>query len=166
MSRLLAALALAAMIPAARAQGPVEIPSSWLQKAKGYEKALELQKQTGADIFVVFTRNASSSERGLYEWFRSKGLENSKVKKYLRDYIRVEVPLPSTPDSQRLAEKFEVRKCPAIFIVQPGGFQSYCNAFDWSGGRPKLYEPEKLIELFRARSSERYQQPAAEQDAP
>ncbi len=136
---------------------PAKIPNSWLSKAKGYEKALEIQKETGADIFIYFSRQAPANEKGLCQWFESKGLNAQKVKEYLRNYIKVEVPLPSNPDSQKLAEQFDVRKCPAVFIVQPGGFTSYCKVFDWPDGKPKLWEPEQLIQFFMARSSERYQ---------
>lgn len=133
------------------------IPMSWLMKAKGYEKALELQQATGADIFVVFTRDVPANEKGLCEWFESKGLNASKVRDYLKDYIKVTVPLPSNPDCQKMAEDFEVRKCPAVFIVQPNGKKYFCKVFEYPEGRPKLFPPETLVELFRARSSERYQ---------
>ena len=139
----------------------VKIPTSWFNKAKGYEKALELQKQTGADIFIYFSRQAPENEKGLCSWFEGKGLNTSKVKDYLRDYIKVDIPLPSNPDCQKLAQDFDVRKCPAVFIVQPNGLRNYCKVFDWPGGRPELYKPEELIEFFRARSSARYQHPAA-----
>lgn len=134
-----------------------KIPNSWFMKEKGYEKALALQKETGADIFVIFTRESPASEKGLCQWFDSKGLRASKVRDYLRDYIKVTVPLPSNPESQKMAKDFDVRKCPAVFIVQPDGKRYYCKVFEYPGGRPALFPPETLVELFRARSSERYQ---------
>ncbi len=137
-----------------------KIPRSWFLKARGHEKALALQKEIGADIFVVFTREAPPGEKGLCQWFETKGLGSSAVRDYLRDYIKVSVPLPSNPDCQKMAEDFEVRKCPAVFIVQPNGMKFYCKVFDYPDGHPKMFPPETLIELFRARSSERYQAPA------
>jgi hypothetical protein len=134
-----------------------KIPNSWFMKAKGYEKALALQKETGSDIFVIFTRDAPANEKGLCEWLESKGLNTSKVRDYLRSYIKVSVPLPSNPESQKMAENFDVRKCPAVFIVQPNGRQYYCKVFEYPDGHPKLFPPETLVELFRARSSEKYQ---------
>ena len=133
-----------------------EIPSSWFSKAKGYEKALELQKTTGADIFIVFTRDAPSDQKGLCEWFQRSSLENQHVKKYLKNYLRVEVPLPSNPDCQKLAEQFQVGKCPAVFIVQPNGFRQYCKVFSWDKKKPEPIEPEPLIESFKVRSSAWY----------
>lgn len=158
---LVAALAVTACAqgPAPRPGIPAKIPVNWLDKAKGYEKALLIQKETGADIFVYFSRQAPENEKGLCEWFEKKGLNSSPVKDYLRDYIKVSVPLPSNPDCQKLAQQFEVRKCPAVFIVQTNGWQSYCKVFDWPGGRPKLFPPEDLIRFFRARSGPRYQLP-------
>lgn len=146
--------------PAAASPAEVRIPTSWLQKARGYEKALELQKATGADIFIWFSRQAPSSEKGLCQWFENKGLNDQKVRKYLRDYIKVAVPLPANPDCQKLAEAFDVGKCPIVFIVQTNGWRQPCRVFDWSRGKPELFPAEELIELFRARSGERYQEPA------
>lgn len=140
-----------------------KIPHSWFMKAKGYEKALALQKETGADIFVIFTRESPASEKGLCQWFDSKGLRAFEVRDYLRDYIKVTVPLPSNPESQEMAEDFDVRKCPAVFIVQPDGKRYYCKVFEYPDGRPELFPPETLVELFRARSSERYQTGAAQE---
>ena len=133
-----------------------KLPSTWFSKAKGYEKALELQKETGADLFVYFSRQAPSDEAGLCQWFESKALTASILKDYLRNYIRVEVPLPSNPDCQKLAESFGVRKCPAVYIVQDHGWTQACKAFNWSTGRPQLFPPDEFVELLRARSSERY----------
>jgi hypothetical protein len=143
-----------------------KLPNSWFMKAKGYEKALALQKGSGADILVVFTRDVPASEKGLCQWFDSKGLNASKVRDYLKDYIKVTVPLPSNPECQKMAEDFDVRKCPAVFIVQPDSKQYYCKVFEYPDGHPKLFPPETLIELFRARSSERYQTgPGSAQDS-
>ena len=163
MRRLILTLFLTTCSMAAAAQVPSgtnaqqKIPHSWFMKAKGYEKALALQKETGADLFVVFTRDAPSNEKGLCQWFESKALNESDVRDYLRGYIKVTVPLPSNPDCQKMAEDFDVRKCPAVFIVQPNGKRYYCKVFEYPDGRPKIFPPETLIELFRARSSERYQ---------
>ncbi len=139
-----------------------KIPSKWFQKAKGYEEALEIQKQTGADIFIYFTRESPANEKGLCRWFENKALSDVKLRRVLRDYIKVEVPLPSNPDSQRLAEKFRVGKTPAIYIVQTNGFTQTVKVFDWSDGRPKLDPIETIIETIRVRSGPRYQKPATE----
>ena len=152
--------------PAHPGESESKIPNTWLSKAKGYEKALALQKETGADIFVYFSRPASSGEKGLCEWFESKGLNQGKLRDYLRDYIKVQVPLPSNPESQKLADQFQVKKCPAVFIVQTNGFEQFCRVFDWSTGKPKLFEAEQLIEFFRARSGPRYQQAPSEAENP
>lgn len=132
------------------------LPAAWFSKAKGYEKALELQKETGADLFVYFSRQAPNDEAGLCRWFENKALTAPVLKDYLRSYLRVEVPLPSNPDCQKMAESFGVRKCPAVYIVQFNGWTQACKAFNWSTGRPLLFPPEEFIELLRARSSERY----------
>lgn len=141
------------------------IPTKWFLKAKGYEEALELQKKTGADVFIYFTKDSPSNEKGLCKWFENKALSDFKIRRYLRNYIKVHVPLPSNPASQKLAEQFQVSRAPAVFIVQPGRRPQFCKVFDWSEGRPKLYSAEELIEGFRARSSARYQLPTGESEA-
>lgn len=148
------------------ASGDEKIPSKWLLKAKGYEEALKLQKQTGADIFIYFTRESPASEKGLCRWFENKALSDVKLRKYLRDYIKVHVPLPSNPDSQRLAEKFKVGKTPAIFVVQTNGFTQTVKVFDWSDGRPKLDPIDTIIQTIRTRSGSRYQIPSEEPGVP
>lgn len=120
---------------------------------------MELQRQTGADIFVYFSREAPPDEAGLCRWFEKSSLNNHKVRDYLRDYIKVQIPLPSNPDCQELATSFEVRKCPAVFVVQTNAWRQYCKVFDWSSGRPEPFPPEELVKLLRARSGERYQVP-------
>lgn len=147
---------------ATEASASEKIPSKWFLKAKGYEEALELQKQTGADIFIYFTRESPASEKGLCRWFENKALSDVKLRKYLRDYIKVHVPLPSNPDSQRLAEKFKVGKTPAIFVVQTNGFTQTVKVFDWSDGRPQLDPIDTIIQTIRTRSGSRYQLPSEE----
>jgi len=142
---------------------PKKIPVKWYQKAKGYQKALTLQKETGADIFIYFTVQAPPNQKGLCTWWERKGARNMKVKKYLRNYIKVQVPLPSNPDSQKLAKQFKVKRCPAVFVVQTNGWQQYIKVFNWDTGKPKLREPEELIELIRARSSDHYALPPEEE---
>jgi hypothetical protein len=169
------AVAVSASAPCALAQSGAKpeqaalgdnIPSKWFLKAKGYEEALDLQKQTGADIFIYFTRDAPASEKGLCKWFENKALSDVKLRRFLRDYIKVHVPLPSNPESQNLAEQFRVGKTPAIYIVQPNRYPQSVKVFDWSEGRPKLDPVETIIETCRVRSSARYQLPSAEQPPP
>lgn len=154
-----------AAAPESEKADDAHIPTKWFLKAKGYEEALELQKKTGADIFIYFTKDSPSNEKGLCKWFENKALSDVKIRRYLRNYIKVHVPLPSNPDSQKLAEQFQVTRAPAVFIVQPGRRPQYCKVFDWSEGRPKLYTADELIEGFRARSSARYQLPGGESEA-
>ncbi len=139
-----------------------DLPNKWFQKAKGYEQALELQQKTGADIFIYFSRQAPSDEKGLCKWFENKALSDIKIRKYLREYIKVQVPLPSNPDCQRLAETFQIGKTPAVYIVQQKRHPQRCPVFDWSDKKPKLLTADEMISVFRVRSSERYQLPVEE----
>lgn len=134
-----------------------KLPMGWLKNAKGYEKALELQKETDADIFIYFKRGAPPNEKGLCNWFEKDLLNHAKVRKWLKNYIRVEVLLPSNPDTQRLGEKFNVNKTPTLIICRPQGLPQRVKAFEYPDNRPKPVEHETFIEWMKIRSSAPYQ---------
>ena len=158
---LVATMAAAVIHPPGQATEKVKkIPGRWLKKAKGYEEALEIQKETGADIFLYFARMVPSDQKGLCRWFEGKGLKTSPVNRLLKGYIKVQVTLPSKSADEDLAKKFKVGKCPAVVIVQPNGWKQYCRVFDWPQGKPKLKDPNELVEHFREQSSAKYQEPA------
>ncbi|MDD4736671.1 MAG: hypothetical protein PHP44_11270 [Kiritimatiellae bacterium] len=143
---------------AASAQQPgqpeAKVPElQWFRGASGYEKAIELQKATGADIFVVFYREGVASEKGLYRWMKTKGFESSLVHNALRDYIKVKVELNKKAHERLAIQEFNVKKTPAVYVVWPNGWNKRCNFFDWDGKRPKLLDPEKMVEELRKNSS-------------
>jgi hypothetical protein len=131
--------------------------NKWFNGLKGYNEALEIQKQTGADIFVYFARYYPNDEEGLCKWWEKKGLTAKPIDAYLEDYVKVKILFPLNKKDEEAVKDFKVRKCPAVFIVQTNGFKNYCKVFQWPGGKPELIEPEPLIEVFRARSGPRYQ---------
>ncbi len=133
-----------------------KLPMGWLSNAKGYEKALELQKQTDACIFLYFKRNAPSNEKGLCSWFEKDLLNNSKVRKWLKNYIRVEVTLPSNPDTQKLGEQFQVNKTPALIICKPKGVPLRVKAFEYPNNKPEIVDPQTFIDWMKVRSSAAY----------
>jgi len=144
----------------AEAEAEVKIPGKWFKKAKGYQEALEVQKETGADIFLYFARMVPSDQKGLCRWWEKRGLKSSPVNRLLKEYIKVQITLPSKKEDEALAGEFKVGKCPSVVIVHPDGWKRYCKVFDWPQGKPKLKDPEELVEHIRSRSSEKYQQPA------
>ncbi len=143
------------------ASGTVKIPTKWFNGAKGYEKALEAQKQTQADIFIYFVRPNTPNEKGLCTWYENKGIKSQPVRRLLRGYVKVRVPLPANPRNQDLAKKFKVRKTPAVFVIHPDGWRNRCKTFNWDEKPLKLFEPDDLAENIRLNSSDKYQ-PAKE----
>jgi hypothetical protein len=141
-----------------------ELPSKWLRGAKGYAKALEIQSQTQTDIFIYFVRPMTPDEKGLCKWFETRGVKSLPVRRLLRQYVKVRVPLPANPDNQDLAEKFFVNKTPAVYIVHPDGWRNRCTVFKWDEKPIKLLEPEEMVLLFRQNSSEKYQPPKEEEE--
>ncbi|MBN1268904.1 MAG: hypothetical protein JXB04_04900 [Kiritimatiellae bacterium] len=166
-SGLVVLILLLATLTPARAQAPQgaaaaddpRIPTKWFQGAKGYEKALELQKTTAADLLIYFSRPNTPDEKGLCNWFESKGLAALPVRKLLRGYIKVEVVLPGNPDNQKLAAEFRFNKTPAVYVLHPDGWRNRCHVFEWENKRPKLLEPDELARVIRLSSSEKYHLP-------
>lgn len=129
----------------------------WFQNGKGYTEALEIQKATGADLFVYFARYLPSDEKGLCNWFESRLLQNPTVEKQLREYVKVKFTFPLSKDDLATAEKFHVNKCPAVFIVPATGWNQRITPFDWSGNQPKPVPADDLVGQIRSKSSARYQ---------
>jgi hypothetical protein len=137
--------------------GDTLIPNRWFDRGKDFNQVLEIQKQTGADIFIYFERLVPDDQKGLCKWFESKGLKTGPMNRLLRDYIKMKISLPAKGEDEALAQKFDIKACPTVVILRPDGGKSFCKPFDWPNNKPELKDPEKLVELFRASSSERYQ---------
>ena len=133
--------------------------NKWFNDLKGYQEALELQKQTGADIFLYFARYFPDDEKGLCRWFETHGLGQPAVAKLLRDYLKVKLTYPLGKDAEAAMADFKVTKCPAIYIIKTDGHHDRCMVFEWPGGKPQILDPNKLVELFRSKSDARYLQP-------
>lgn len=132
-----------------------EIPrSKWFSGGKGYEEARALQQQTGANMIIYFADYSLKNERGLCSWWEQHGINDGKVNKFLRDYIKVKVELPLSKRDEEIFSRFRINKTPAVFIVRnDGSFPTYCPLFNWENDRPKLKEPEELIEFFTKAST-------------
>lgn len=159
---LLCALLLA--IPLLVAAGPndpaAKFPEKkWFQNGKGFAEALELQKQTGADLFVYFARYYPNDQEGLCKWWERRGLQHPDVEKLLRGYLKVKFSYPLGKDDEALAAPFNVNKCPAVYIVSTNGWRHRVAVFEWPGGEPELKKPDVLVNDIRSQSSARYQLP-------
>jgi len=156
-------LVLALLSPLAQAQPepPSKVPGKWFKDAKGYEEALALQKQIGADIILYFTRLVPDDEKGLCRWWEGKGMKTSPVNRALKDFIKVQVTLPSKEADEELARSFRIGKTPVLVVVHPDGWKSYIKPFDWPAGRPDLKDPNEIASLIEASSTKK----AAEAEA-
>ncbi len=134
-----------------------KIPSKGFKRAKGYEEALELQKEIGADILLYFAR-LERNEKGLCRWFENKGLKHGDVQKFIKNYIYVYVQLPSNKQDEELAKSFNIGLSPSVYVVKPDSrFPQKVPVFEWDQNKnPKLRSPEEIIESIRSRSSPAY----------
>lgn len=131
-----------------------DLPTDWFEDADGYEEALALQKETGADIFVYIRNAPTSNMRGLCKWFEKHGLKKGDVSKLVRHhFIKVRLDYPSNNDSEELIEDFYAPKGPSVVIVKPDGWRNRVKVFDWPGGEPDLKSHDELLDLFRKESS-------------
>ncbi len=134
------------------------IPNRFLTRARGYERALELQQATDADIFLYIKHNSPSGARGLCNWWENRGLRAGNIQRLLRDYIKVELRLPSDAETREIAEQFRLWEGPTVVLIHPGGRRRSISVFDWPGGRPELKSPAALEELIIENSSARYRE--------
>lgn len=158
------ALLLALAVPLVAFAGPGEIGTKfpekkWFQNGKGYAEALEIQKQTGADLFVYFARYYPNDQEGLCKWWEKRGLQHPDIEKLLRGYVKVKFSYPLNRDDEALVAPYNVNKCPAVFVVSTNGWRHRVAVFEWPGGEPELKKPDALERDIRAQSSARYQLP-------
>jgi hypothetical protein len=133
----------------------VRIPSRWFQRLRGYHEALEMQKQTGADLFLYISHTSPAGAKGLCSWWEKRGLKTGPVERVLRDYLKVEIMLPAERETRELAEQFRLWQGPTIVIIHPNGNRRSINVFDWPDGKPSLKEPEAIAQLILQSSSPR-----------
>jgi hypothetical protein len=143
------------------AQAPQEkFPKfKWFNDTKGYNEALELQKTTGADVFLYFARYGIPDEKGRCHWLEMKGFSQPGVEKFMRDFIKVKFTLGMDKASIAMAEKYKVKECPVVVILQTNGWWSRANVFEWPGNKPQLLPPDTLVANFREKADDRYQLP-------
>lgn len=134
------------------------IPDRFFTRARGYEKARALQEETGADIFLYISHKSPRSAKGLCNWWENRGMKAGNIQRWLRRYIKVELPLPSDRETRELAEDFRLWEGPTVVIIHPDGFRRSISVFDWPGGQPELKEPDTLLELIAENSSPQYKE--------
>jgi hypothetical protein len=140
-------LSLAIAVTAIAADRPATVPRhKWFLNGKGYKEAIELQKQTGADILVYFRRTYPSDQKGLCGWWEKRGLAQPEVQKIVDDYIKVRFDFPLSRDDQKLADDWKINKCPVLVVVQTNGWRERAAVFDWPGGRPELKSPHDIVQ--------------------
>lgn len=135
--------------PTTPAKKPEVPKSKWFSGGKGFEEAVALQKETGANMLLYFFYYGDDSQKGLCSWWEKRGLQDGQVNKYLRTFIKVKVELPMNKKEEELFAAFRVNKTPAVFIVTPDDrYPTRCQVFDYVNKRPTLKTAEELIEMF------------------
>jgi hypothetical protein len=135
---------------AVAADKDAKIPKNkWFLNGKGYQEALDLQKQTGANLLVYFEKNFPADEKGLCNWWEKKGLIQPDVQKVVEQLIKVKFTFPLSRDDQALADKWKINKCPVIMVVQTNGWRERVQVFDWTGNQPRLKQVRDIVQGFQ-----------------
>lgn len=137
-----------------------EIPDKWFKNAKHYEELVEIQKQTGACLLVYFKRpHGESDEKGRVNWFEKKIFPDIKWRKAMRNYIKLEIFLPSNPQAEELAKKYQVKSTPALYVHKlnsmPGRVPIF--SYDQRTRDLDLYELKEILGFLRDRSGPAYE---------
>ncbi len=135
----------------------VRIPREFLRQSRGWERALAVQKETGADIFLYISHQRPPGARGLCTWWERRGMRNINVQRLLEHYIRVELNLPAELETRQIAEQFHLWEGPTVVIIRPNGRRNSIRVFDRArDGSMQLKSGEDLVELILENSSPEY----------
>ena len=108
------------------------LPIRWLEGVKGYEKALELQKETKLPI-VVWTTWNDCPHCGKVTAY----LDKPKPKKALQDYIRVIIDEHGKPAEAKFAKEHEFRGG-CFFIISPSSPKPQNRIWAWEAGEGRI----------------------------
>ncbi len=141
--------------PQAGDQAGTYSDKKWYQNGKGYAEALEIQKNTGAPLFVYFARYGESDEKGLCHWFEKRVLQVPSVEKELRGFVKVKFMFPLSKDDNAIAEQFWVKKTPVVYAVPAEGQRQKLTPLHWTNKNPKPVLPEEFIAELREKGATR-----------
>ncbi|MDY0145917.1 MAG: hypothetical protein RBS84_08040 [Kiritimatiellia bacterium] len=135
-----------------------DLPTKTFKDPRDYDKLMEIQKETGACLFLYFKNPFVSSESGLCGWYEKHVAGDMSFRKAMRYYLQLEIILPGKKDAQELAAKYKVTKTPALLIIKPDS--SFPGRF-WPfvknpGEGMKLEEMPAILEMLKAASTPAY----------
>ncbi len=134
------------------------LPTRIYQDPRDVERLLELQKETGACIFLAFTNPFVNSEKGLFNWYKKHVAGTMAWRRAMRYYLQVEITLPGKKEAQELAAKYNVTKTPVFLVLKPGS--THHGRF-WPfvknpGEDMKLKDIEAILQELKAASTPAY----------
>lgn len=142
-----------------------EIPGKWLKKYDGWLEALEIQKQTGADIFLYIQKMQPKNEKGLCRWWEKNAMNSSKVRDATDDMIKVQLSLPGKDDVEQLVTRFRSNSGPILRIVPLKGRPESIRPFEYVSKKPQLKNPDIIAqEITELRAAMRKKQEDREQN--
>lgn len=141
------------------AEAEVRLPRHVLTQARGWEQALELQRQTGADIFLYISHSRPPGALGLCNWWERRGMRNVNVQRLLEHYIRVELNLPAEHATRAIADQFHLWEGPTLVVIQPNGRRNSLRVFERGrDGGMQLKTGEEIVQLILQNSSAPYRE--------
>lgn len=122
-------------------------PDRWLRDAPGYERALELQRESNATLIVYFYADWCPYCRSLDNQY----LPSQPVRDYLRTVIKVRINPEHGRAERELANRYGVTGYPSYFVIQkPSSAPRQISPF--RRGAPNLTTEEFAVAMQNAAS--------------
>lgn len=149
------------VLSVAAVQAEPDIPEKWFERSSGLEQALELQKETDADIllFIASRKPAGPAKRS--RAFEDEFLRSRIMREFLKDYIKVKLTIPGDADTTKLAaERFYVQYGPRVILLKPKNLVMPIRIQQGEGDKREWLPMEMLQRNIIIYSSPRYENKA------
>lgn len=145
------------MASGARAEELPIAPEDWFERASGYEEALELQKEIGADMLLFIASRSPAGPTRRSREFEYDVLRHRDMENFLKHYIVVKLTIPTERETNDLAdERYHVKHGPRVFVVRPNGFAMPLGIHERDGDHRTLLPIETIQRRIVMASSDVY----------
>ena len=107
-----------------------QLQDRWLTDAKGYEQAVQLQRELGVPLVVYFHTDWCTYCRAL----EGQYFPTTPVQRYLQRVLKVKINPEHGRAEQELADQYGVKGYPAFFVIRkPSSVPANVNPFRGGG---------------------------------
>lgn len=143
--RLIAALFFSCVVCLSLATDASEIPDDWLERADGFEEGQAIQERARADMVLFIASRSPAGPARRSRQFEYDILRDSDMEAFLSHYVKVKLRIPTTRETNQLAEeRFHVQYGPRLFVVRRGGFTIPISIHHREGDKRTLLPVEEI----------------------